>query len=414
LTVSNVQSSNAGNYSVTVFNALGSATSGNGALSVTPVPRSAVMNPLWRLAPGDRSYLSTDNNQRGIAYHPLTGNLLLVSRTPTNAIYVLDGNTGAELHTLQFDSTLITGGTFAVNAIGVAPDGLVYVGNLTTDGTVTEFRLYVWADDQPTSTASLAWHGDPGSLQGGGSLTNRWGDTMAVRIGSSGHEILLGSRGTAVSILTPDFSDGSKFLFDVPGASVGNFGWGLAWGEGDTIWGKGTGGDPLRHVLLDLNTFNSSVLGTFSTYPNLRAVGVDTANKLLAGVSVETPDNLRLLDISDLSGDLLNVDTEFFATDNANGNGTGAVAFGPDRVYALDSNNGLLAMSLNTTCMPTRLNITRSGTDVVLSWTRPGFKLQAAEELGSPGSITWTTIAVASPVSVSAASGMKFFRLMCP
>jgi len=419
LTLTNLQPTQAGNYSVIVSNAAGSATSGNAVLTVTPVPRTAVMNPLWQLAPGDRSYLATDNNQRGIAYHPVTGNLLLISRTGSNAVYVLDGNTGATLHTLDMDTNVVNGGTLALNMIGVTAEGLVYAGNVTADGTdpSNPFKLYVWTDDQPGSPPSLAWSGDPGRLPGGaGSLTNRWGDTMAVRSGPSGPEVLIGSRsGTAVAIIYPEDPLDAKVVFDVTDASPGNFGWGIAWGEGDRIWGKGTAGDALRHVLLDMNTGTPSVLETFPDPPTLRAIGVDVGRKLLAGVSIDNPDNLRLYDISDLSSPLLHVDTEFFPTDNANGNGTGSVAFGPDRVYALNSNNGILAMTLDTGCIPNRLKIERSGTDVVLSWTRADHRLQGAETLGTSGSPpTWNNIAGASPVNVSAASGIKFFRLVCP
>lgn len=416
LTLTDIQLSQAGNYSVTVSNALNSATSGNAVLSVTPVVRSAVMNPLWQLAPGSRPYLATDNNQRGLAYHPVTRQLLLVSRTPTNAIYVLDGGTGALLHTMQIDTNLITGGTFALNMIGVAEDGFVYAGNLTTDGTTQNFRLYGWIDDSPDATPFLAWEGDPGVLPGGGStLTNRWGDTMAVRGAAENTQVLIGSRaGTAASVIVPVGLPNAT-AFDVAGASPGNFGWGIAWGSGDTIWGKGSGGDPLRHVELNFNDFSSSVLQTFSGYSTLRAIGVDTGKQLLAGVSVENPDNLRLYDIADLNGGPLHVDTEFFPTDNANNNGTGAVAFAPDRVYALDSNNGILAMTLDTDCMPGRLTIERLGTDVRLSWTRSDQRLQGADALGTPGSpAQWNNIGGGSPVTVPASGGLKFFRLVCP
>jgi hypothetical protein len=423
LTLTNIGLSQAGNYSVTVSNALSSATSGNGVLTVTAVPRTAVLNPLWQLAPGSRPYLTTDSSQGGIAYHPITGNVLLVSRAGRNGVYVLNGETGELRHTLQIDTSVITGGTFALNMIGVSPDGVVYAGNLTADSTVPgqEFRLYAWIDDQPDTAPALVWSGDPGALTEGGSLTNRWGDTMAVRMVNNEHQVLIGSRsGTAVALLLPDSMLNAKYLFDVNGASPGDFGNGIAWGDGETIWSKGAGSDSLRHVQVDINTCLDSIcqgtiLETFSGYSTLSAIGVDPAKQLLAGVSLENPDTLRLYDISDLNGGPLHVDTEFFPTDNANSTGSGAVAFGPDRLYALNSNNGIIAMTLDAVCIPTRLRITRVDADVILSWTRPDHRLQGAEALGTAGSPTlWNPIAGASPVTVSAAVGVKFFRLICP
>jgi hypothetical protein len=419
LILTNVQSSQAGNYSVIVSNVVNSASSGNGVLSVTPLPHTAVLNPLWHLAPGDRPYLAADNNQGGIAYHPITGNLLLVSRTGSNTVYVLDGNTGALLHTLDTDTNVINGGTLALNMIGVTAEGLVYAGNVTANGAdpANPFKLYAWTDDQPGNPPTLAWSGDPGLLPGGvGSLTNRWGDTMAVRSGPSGPEVLVGSRsGTAVAIIYPEDPLDAKIVFDATETNPGNFGWGIAWGSGDTIWGKGSTVGPLRHVGLDVNNGTASVLETFSTLATIRAIGVDVGKKLLGGVSIETPDNLRLYDISDLRDPLLQVDTEFFPTDNANNSGTGAVAFGSDRVYASDSNNGIIALTLDSVCIPTRVKIERSGSDVILSWTRPDHRLQGAASLETPGSpVTWNPVADTSPAIVSAASGMKFFRLVCP
>ena len=43
------------------------------------------------------------------------------------------------------------------------------------------------------------------------------------------------------------------------------------------------------------------------------------------------------------------LDQELFPIDNPNVNGTGAIAFGGNRVFALDSNHGLFAYTINLT-----------------------------------------------------------------
>jgi hypothetical protein len=90
LTLTNVRLSDAGGYSVTVTNAAGSTNSATAPLTVNASIRSPTATQVWRLSPGDRPYLTSDNNQRGLAYNPVTTNLVMVSRSISNAIYVLD------------------------------------------------------------------------------------------------------------------------------------------------------------------------------------------------------------------------------------------------------------------------------------------------------------------------------------
>jgi len=93
-------------------------------------------------------------------------------------------------------------------------------------------------------------------------------------------------------------------------------------------------------------------------------------NHLLAGISLETPDNLRLYDISKLTNPPANVDTDFFPTDNVNGNGIGSVDFGNEMVFGLDTNNGLLALSIQRT--PGPISVSLRDNDAVLTWPGQG------------------------------------------
>jgi len=192
------------------------------------------------------------------------------------------------------------------------------------------------------------------------------------------------------------------------GADPGDFGQGLAFGTGDTIWGKTTGG-LIRHAQFDINSQSGVVIHSFAGYPNLAPLGIDPVNKLCAGISIETPDNLRLIDISNLGGGLFTLDTELFPTDNPNPGNSGSVTFGGNNVYAMDSDNGLIAMSLNLACVPTKLSATRSAANLVLSWGRGDYRLQGATTLGN-----WNNMSATSPATNSAASGIHFFRLVCP
>jgi len=313
------------------------------------------LQPLWSVAPGIRPYVTTGNTERGMAYNPVTGHVLLVSRaTATPTIAILDGTTGADLGTLPYDAGLITGGTFPINMIGVADDGAVYAGNLTVNATTANFRLYRWADE--TATPTLVFDGTPAPGQtDAANNALRFGDTMDVRGAGASTQVILASRGAGTaSILTT--SDGTSFTAtlvqsDATGAAANNgpFGLGVAFGDGGTFWGKSSGGTPLRELSFDLATSSAVTIGSAGE-PDVSNLifnlGYDPLTGLLAGIGNNgtTSQTLSLFDVSGPSPVLL--DTESFPTTNANANGTGAIDFGGGKLFALDSNNGLVAYDL--------------------------------------------------------------------
>jgi len=400
-TVTNAKVSDGGSYTVVVSNSLGSDESAAGILTVEDVPFTDIMTPAWTLANGSRPYLANDNNTRSIACSPLTGNLLVASRSGnSNAIYVLDGNTGAFLHTLEPPAERFTGGTLVLNQVAVANDGTVYAGNLTTDGATTDFKLYQWFGDYAGEPGFLLWHGNPA---GNPDVHLRWGDAITVGGEAGASEVLVSSSGTLLAIIT-DFP--SLLTVDVTNAPATGFRLGLA-AANKSVWGKMTG-LPLLQSQIDENSFSGTVLNSFTGLGTMSAVGVNAAGTLLGGIFVDNPDHLRLFDIS-TPGSITALDTELFPSVNANVNATGAVAFGNGKVYALDSNNGLIAMNLNADCLPDRLAIEPSGTDVILRWNRATYRLEGTATLGSG----WATIAGSSPKTLPA-TGNQFFRLVCP
>ncbi len=410
LVLSNLLLSHAGTYKARFSNSASSATSSTATLTIAPAPLSPVLAPLWQVPADTRYYLnSADNNHRGMAYNPASGNVLVLSRTGSNAVHVIDGTTGEHLRTLNCDPSFFTGGYVALNLIVAADDGRVFAGNLTLNGTTTPFKLYVWPNDSAEAVPGVAWSGDPGA-----GATNRWGDSMAIRGFGDEVQILISSRnGTAAVILQPVFGPNSQaVLINVTDAPAGSLGLGVAFGAGDTFWGKSIN-NHLRLVEYNVDMASGRTVYACTNYPNLGPIAVDLEHNLLAGVSRETPDNVRLFDIANLAAGVLNVDTEFFPTDNANDNGTGALAFGPNRLYALDSNNGLIAMTLEPVCVPSPLTIARSGNQVVLSWGRADFHLQGTIALAGRATV-WTDLYGPSPITVDAGTGLQFFRLSCP
>jgi hypothetical protein len=227
-------------------------------LSATSIyAQSFTLDPLWSLAPGgDRAYLSsTDGSQRGLAYNPVSNEVLLVSRVGTTAVYRLSGDGGADLGTLNV--TGISGGTFGLNIISVAADGAIYGSNLTTDtiGAPGVLKIYRWANASAAPT--LAYSGDPSN--GDATLANRrFGDNMDVRGSGTGTEILLASRsGTVVTILGT--ADGINFTSTKISTDItaGDLGLGVSFGTGNTFWGTASG-RPVRELSYSGTTATTS------------------------------------------------------------------------------------------------------------------------------------------------------------
>lgn len=339
LALSGVQTNQAGDYTVVVTNSIGSVTSQVATLTVgLPFPVSGV-GLLWSASHGTVASLP---NERGMAYNAISHRLLVPNRSGPH-VYVLDADTGADLYELNVAG--VSGGTYDLLLAGVADDGVIYAGNLTTAGSTTAFKLYRWANDNSTTAATVVYSGDPGAGN-----NQRWGDTMDVRGVGTNTQIIIASRsGNVVALFTT--TDGTSFaskLITVADAPTGAFGLGLGFGAGNTFWGKATSQN-LRQVSFD------PVAGTGATIRNhgspdvpstIAPIGVSTTFNLLGGINVGvTGNNFRLYNITPTPPSF--VASANFLTDNDNtGTGTGAVDFGGDRVYALGANNGLIAMQL--------------------------------------------------------------------
>ena len=340
------------------------------------------------LRPNDIAYLTSASQlQRGMAYNPSTGHLLLVDRSTNssanNDVHILDGNTGAYLGKLDNGSTVAGGTTgFTLNLVGVADDGAIYVANLSS-GTATapQIRLYRWNDESSLETVvspTSSFLTDDPSSGNTNSFQKRWGDTMSVRGSGLNTQILLANRGTLVAIYTPDDASYSHFTPKTLTTDVaaGALGYGLTFGAGDTFWGtSGANGDgPLLHL-----AFNATA-GTATTLTNLpspRFPGTVTpilvmpASNLLAGITmVSGADVVRLYDISNSNAPVL-LDRKNFATANNNNIFGGSLALGTNGVlYALDSDNGIMAFVL---------------TNLALNPLAPAFFLNPASGMAAAG-----------------------------
>ncbi len=362
LTVNPVASGSAGTYKCQVSNtAPNFAESTPATLTVAPSLNTDALTECWHVAPGSRAYLQNDDTQRGLDYNPVTGRVYVASRTPSAAIRVLDAATGADLHALDMTGITNTGSQFPINMVAVAEDGVIYACNLSniTDG--SKFRLFRWADDQPTTQPERIY--PPSSdidetsnlfdADGSGpTIGTRVGDTLDVRGSGASTLIVVGARNVSKFAIFSTL-DGLSFnptTYDVPGAS---FGLSVVFGAGDTLWGK-SAGQPLSFLSLNLVEGTASLVHQFSTavFPGSAGViGLDPVNGCLAANEIGNSDNVRLYTLptpfpTPAPASLTLLDQEFYTTDNDNLNGTGAVSVAGNKVFALNSGNGIVCYSI--------------------------------------------------------------------
>ncbi len=203
------------------------------------------------------TYLGVGNGERGIAYNPVTGNLLLVSRPTTDgsltgtgtapAVRVLNGSTGADLG--GFNLTGVTGGNGALlNKIGVTGDGNVYASNITLNIGTTAFKVYNWASENaglttggnaaPSTFFNNTITGYAGTPRAGDvvDFTGANAASVAVAAGtlaSNGYSIVNSTGGYAVATITPNTSP--------TGPISASFSRGITFaGNSNTVWGKGS------------------------------------------------------------------------------------------------------------------------------------------------------------------------------
>mgnify|MGYP001766267908 CR=1 FL=1 len=428
LTLTNIQMSQAGDYWARVSTTGGYVDSQAATLEVLPYYDTAQMTNIWSVAPLTRPYLNINYYEYGMSFNPANSNLLVAHNNKDNPtpviIAVLDALTGADKHVLDV-SAIDTNPSINryVNKIGVADDGVVYVGNRTTTPTTVPFVVYRYADDQPATVATVAYSGDPFATLYQGTSKNV-GFTMDVRGAGVNTEILLSTAGTNVlSILTT--TDGLTFTpheILVPGAATAFARLGVTFGAGNTIWTKAWGGNGgLMHLVqYDLQAGTGTILRTYTDMPyEMTTLAYNDSLKLLGGLSRDDHKNMQIYSVADLDYGPMLVDQQIFPSYYSSIEANNALDFGGNTyLFGLDSNNGIMAMQINTAyAPPVVLKATSSGTTVTISWAAvngASYQVQKKdsldgtwENLGSPIIATGTT----ASFNESILAGPRFYRV---
>jgi len=306
------------------------------------------------LAPGEGGYafLGTGNNERGLAFG--NGHLYLVSRSGGNNIRILDSVTGTDLGSLN--NSIITGGTFPVNMVGVGGDGVIYVANLTTQSTTSPYKVYSWATEGSVPTVAYSGNGGLAGVRLGDSFAARGsGNSTMLAAGYNSSPAVAGNNGFATIDPTAASATAVGFVGTPPNA--GDFRLGLSFIDSSHL--IGTAGSSLYRYA----SF-SGASGTLLGSPAIPDPSGATADRLLAYAVVGGKALLAVQSIGDSHVTIYDetdpANPIYLASGNntsgsltANGNGTGEIAWGnttvnPDgsvtaTLYAMSSNQGIQA-----------------------------------------------------------------------
>lgn len=309
-----------------------------------------ILAPNWvqpAITDNTNAFLFTNNTARGMTFNPVTGHILIASRNPTNGIHIMD-QSGVELGSL--DVTGVTGGTLGLSLISAASDGVIFAANLTTNASIVPFKLYRWSDESAAPTVLINGNpaaGDPST----GNAIARYGDSMDARGSGADTQILLGSRGTNIVLMTT--ADGLNFTSHILHTDIGSGDIlaGLSFGEGNTFWTKAPS-RPLRRMSFNLTDDTAVTLNNL-TLPGLSSssapMAVDAGNQLLAILSyvnnASGNHTLSLYYIANPAEPVL-MDTKDFPDSSGNltynnPNGVGSLDFGGGLLHVLEENNGI-------------------------------------------------------------------------
>lgn len=330
---------------------LGGAVLSAASMSMAAVTISAT--PLWGYRPGEADWIGTDSTQRSITYNPATSNVIVASRLGGNKAVILNGANGSEVGRLNVTGIAgVDGSLLGYNLLDTASDGSIYLAGLVQSG--TSLRIYRWASETAGRTdlgntpPTLVFEGPIDS-------SNRWGDSMDVRIIGGTPTVLLNSRNGTVSALVSltnlTGTTGNTSQVITTDAAAGDMGLGAAFVDDDTYLSKAPS-KPLRR--LDISgTSATTSLNVGSLLGSTSGVGYDAVNGVVGVVHYATTGigpNVQLYDVTDFS---VSANGAFLAplsgSFSGNGNGTTQADFAPTAgggiVYAVSSNQGVVAYS---------------------------------------------------------------------
>jgi hypothetical protein len=289
----------------------------------------------WSIIGGDQAwFLDTGNGTRGLARNPVTGNILIATRSGGTAVKVIDPATGSVIKDL--DVTGIEGGFFAINKVAVTADGQIFVANFSLNG--PDYKIYYYADEDAA----------PAELFSGDPYSARIGDAFAVS--GTGDDVTLYASGTGVSNLAVFTYDGSIIAHDRNVPLGGDWVNGHLVDNGDgTAWVNAreqafrkidlTTGEAQITIPADIISFSQSefAVGTF-----------DGRTLMASGYGPATENIVRIYDMTDPMRPVQIAKTDTMGNGGSNGFRVGGVAFDTEnnKMFALSNDVAIEAYDI--------------------------------------------------------------------
>jgi len=340
------------------------------AVSASAFANSATIGALNTFGGGDgwlapaetNGWLDTANNTRGFAYNAATGNLIVVSRTAGSVpapngpqARILNGATGFHdptnpAHFLNQGSGIISGGTFTMSMVAADRSGNIYVANLAT-AVGSAFKVYKWAGEG--AAAPTVAINQTGFTRAGDSLDLLDASgTVSISAGGTGYNNLVRFQNTGSGFGSGSvLSTGSSAFYRIGHTFAGSH---------DTFFGKQTGNGQVGQS----GTLSGSSLLLAGMGGNLGADGtaaMDYAEingvKVLAVMDMNSS-TVRIFNVNNPTAPLLMAtgnNTSGTLAPNTNATGQvkwGSINGGSATLYAMSSNQGIQAFSVNVVPEP--------------------------------------------------------------
>jgi hypothetical protein len=319
------------------------------------------------LAPGEGgiTWLTTDNNQRSMAWDPITAQLLVTNGA---GVRIVNGTTGVSSTFMNVAG--ITGGDRAINQVGVSDDGQVFVSNLRSNLSTGNFKLYRFAGVDNTTASTTIYDGSPISP----TTAARLGDSMDVFGSGNNVNIAAGYNAGSTGVNRSGFGEfnwngTSTTAFDRTGIGAnGDFRLGINYFNGSVVMGVQNATAPGVRVSSSGSLFRTITLAD----PNERALDTKLINGYQMLATIQSNSNtVRLYNLSQLMGSnatasvsplvlngnvattSINLTTSFVANGNANSDiAWGNVVGNTATLYALNTNNGIQAFDVTVVPEP--------------------------------------------------------------
>ncbi len=294
---------------------------------------------------GVYNYLGTASLERGLAYNPATGNLILVSRSGAgNGIRILDGQTGADKGALNQGSGIITGGTFVTNMAGAGDDGAIYVGNLSTSA-AANFKVYRWGSETDAAP-TVAYNALSGLARTGDSF-DAFGSGANTKLAASGSNVV--TTGNFAAFSTADGTTYASTAYtSIAGttATSNDYRLALTFVDSDTLIGAQGGPARVTDFAATATVTGSIPLGAAQRGMDYAVIG---GIPLLAVIDSNSG-LLQIFNITDPAAPVLfdQGNNTFAPTGNANGTGQvrwGTINGSSATLYAMSTNQGIQAFS---------------------------------------------------------------------